>query len=137
VVVVRRGGGLGLPCSDGPMGQGRGLVRFGWRLGAVRAASLSTRLVRLRVLEVRSGCYVGAAAPGSARRSWSAGSWLGSGGYKTARSCGIVARVRFVPSGVSRGGGPGAGGVFLWRTWPSVVRTTGPRFFGCLARFPL
>jgi hypothetical protein len=41
-----------------------------------------------------------------------------------------VASVRFVPSGVSRGGGPGAGGVFLWRLWPCVMGTTGPCLFG-------
>jgi hypothetical protein len=53
--------------------------------------------------------------------SWTVGGRLCSKGYKTARSCSVVTRVRFVPSGVSRGGSAKVGGVFLWHLWPSVM----------------
>jgi hypothetical protein len=83
--------------------------------------------------EVRSSCNVGAAAPDSARRSWTAGSRLGSEGYYTARSCGVVARVRFVLSDVGRGGGPRAGvcfcGVCGLVSW-------GRRVIACLVFWP-
>ena len=51
MVVVCRGGGLGLLCSDGHMGLDRGLALFGWQPGAVRAASLSTWLDRLWAMQ--------------------------------------------------------------------------------------